>query len=68
MVVAMRTNIRMRMRMSMGMRNCMGIGMCVYGYARGSVDQGGETCHLIPLLARADFIHPDDLEVTWVAM
>ena len=41
---------------------------CVYGYACESVDQGGETCHLISLLARADFIHPDDLEVTWVAM
>ena len=34
------------------------------GYACGSVDQGGVTCHLISLLARAEFIHPDDLEVT----
>ena len=37
---------------------------CVYGYACESVDQGDETCHLISLLARAEFIHPDDLEVT----
>ena len=28
------------------------------------MDQGDETCHLISLLARAEFIHPDDLEVT----
>ena len=34
------------------------------GYACGSVDQGDVTCHLISLLARAEFIHPDDLEVT----
>ena len=54
----------MLMRMRMGMRNGIGIGMCVYGYACGSVDQGGVTCHLISLLARAEFIHPDDLEVT----
>jgi len=64
MIVAMRTSIRMRMRMRMGMRNGMGIGMGVYGYACESVDQGDETCHLISLLARAEFIHPDDLEVT----
>ena len=68
MVVAMRTSIRMRMRMRMGKRNGMGIGMGVYGYACESVDQGDETCHLISLLARAEFIHPDDLEVTCVAM
>ena len=37
---------------------------CAYGYACESVDQGDETCHLISLLARAEFIHPDDLEVT----
>ena len=36
---------------------------CVYGYACGSVDQGDVTSHLISLLARAEFIHPDDLEV-----
>ena len=42
----------------------MGIGMGVYGYACESVDQGDETCHLISLLARAEFIHPDDLAVT----
>ena len=30
---------------------------CVYGYACGSVDQGDVTCHLISLLARAEFIH-----------
>ena len=35
----------------------------VCGYACESVDQGGETCHLISLLARAEFIHQDDLEV-----
>ena len=64
MIVAMRTSIRMRMRMRMGMRNGMGIGMGVYGYACESVVQGGETCHLISLLARTEFIHPDDLEVT----
>ena len=60
MILAMRTSIRMRM----GMRNGMGIGMGVYGYACESVDQGDETCHLISSLARAEFIHPDVLEVT----
>ena len=36
----------------------------MYGYACGSVGQGDVTCHLISLLARAEFIHPDDLEAT----
>ena len=64
MSVAIRTSIRMCMRMRMAMRTGIGVGMGVYGYARESVDQGDETCHLISLLARAEFIHPDDLEVT----
>ena len=41
---------------------------CAYGYACGSVGQGDETCHLISLRARAEFIHPDDMQVTCVAM
>ena len=65
MIVAMRTSIRMRMRMRMGMRNDMGIGMGVCMDMRASRwTRGDETCHLISLLARAEFIHPDDLEAT----
>jgi len=64
MIMAMRTSIPMRMRMSMGMRHGMSIGTRVYGYACESVDQGDETCHPISLLARAEFTHPDVLEVT----
>ena len=41
---------------------------CAYGYACESMDQGDETCHLIELLARAEFIHPDGMQVTCVAM
>ena len=41
---------------------------CADGYACESMDQGDETCHLISLLARAEFIHVDDLQVTCVAM
>ena len=42
--------------------------VCAYGYACESMDQRDETCHLISLRARAEFIHPDDLQVTCVAM
>ena len=42
--------------------------VCAYGYACESMDQGDETCHLISLRARAEFIHPDDMHVTCVAM
>ena len=59
------TSIRMLMRMRMGMRNGIGIGMSVRMDMRaGRWTRGGVTCHLISLLARAEFIHPDDLEVT----
>ena len=57
MTVAMSTSIRMRMGIRMGMGSGMGIGMGGYGYACESVVQGDETCHLISLFARAEFIH-----------
>ena len=57
MIVDMSTGIRMRMGIRMGMSNGMGIGMGGYGYACESVVQGDETCHVISLFARAEFMH-----------
>ena len=57
MAVAMSTGIRMRMGIRMGMGNGMCIGMgCVWICVRVG-GPGGETCHLISLFARAEFIH-----------
>ena len=58
MTVAMSTSIRMRMGIRMGMGNGMGIGMVV-GMDMRAIrwSRGDETCHLISLFARAEFIH-----------